>query len=232
MGADANLPGPARAHIVAALPRLQYLELELVVTVAAGLPDLEAAGGDLAVIYGEPPALPGYVARRLVDNQYLTCAAPAYLASRGLPLVPEDLAEHDALVFVAPDGVSNDRWRFADTTRQYEVLVRTLLAVNDRPNLVAAALAGDGIVHLPANNLAACIEAGGLVRLLPDWFSEYPPVIVLLAPGRRNQARVRVFVDFLLDLFSDLGPGTLQRPASHQCALCPARRPINRGRRR
>lgn len=219
-------PGPARARVVAAMPQLlaRYPELDLAVTVAAGLPDLEAAGGDVAVIYGEPPALPGYVSRRLVDSEYLTCAAPSYLAARGIPQAPEDLAQHACLLYVAADGQAHDRWQFANDDRHCEVRVQPLLSVNDGPSLVAAAMAGHGIVHLPAINLAARVRSGALVQLLPAWFSECPPLIVLIAPGRRGQAKVRVFIDFLLDLFADVGPGTLKRPASHRARAWSARR--------
>lgn len=224
-------PGPARARIVPALPRLLAARpgLRLDVEVVSGVADLDAARAEVAVVVGVPPPIPGLMARRLSDGEYLTCASPSYVAARGMPVVPEDLHAHACFAYVAEaDGHTFDAWAFANDARRVVVHVKPVLAINDGPSLTNTALAGQGVVHLPALNLSKHVEAGRLVRLLPDWYSEAAPVYVLIAAGRRERPAVRVFVDFLAEVFADSAPGARRPPAAH----VPQDFPMHRRRRR
>jgi hypothetical protein len=185
------------------------------------------SGGLDCSAFGEPPPLPGLVARRLSDGEYLNCASPASVEARGAPQRPEDLQAHVCLAYVAADGRAHVDRSFADDLQRVELRVRPLLAVNDGPALVAAALAGQGVVHLPALNLAPQVARGALVRLLPGWFSGAAAVHVLVAPGRRDRPAVRAFVEFVVASFEDLRPGSLSPPAAHR----PRRWPMHRLRR-
>lgn len=231
-------PSPARSRIVAALPPFlrQNPKLELELCLETNPARFVERGFDLCVLYGAPDVTWGaggangtLTSIRLVDSRYLTCASPHYLAARGVPAEPEDLADHDTLVLIGPDGRPYDEWHFADERRHCKLHVRPLLSVNDGPALVNAAIAGQGVVHLPALNLERRVVRGQLVPLLPQWYSEAAPVTLVVPANARRLPKVRVFVDFLQALFRDVGPGTARPPAAHRSRQWPVRLGVRRG---
>jgi LysR family transcriptional regulator for bpeEF and oprC len=230
-------PSPGRSRIVPALPAFmrQHPQLELQVTLDYNPARFAERGFDLCVLLGDPSATWGaggangaLTSIRLVDGQFLTCAAPEYLAARGVPTVPEDLTQHDTLVSVSADGRHLDEWHFADDQRHCVVRVQPLLAINDGPALVNVAIAGQGVVQLPSLNLEGRIARGELVRLLPQWYSEAPPVSLVFPASARRLPKVRVFVEFLQTLFRDVGPGTARPPAAHRARQWPVRLGVQR----
>lgn len=224
-------PGPARAVIVPALPGFLRCHpgLHVDVRLDYDAADFVSRGFDLCVLYGEPSATWGgsgpranLLSRRLAQSQLLTCAAPSYVQARGQPQKPKDLQQHDCLAMVYADGAALTRWRFSRGSQRMGVEVRPLMAINDGPALVHAALAGQGIVHLPAINLDARIARGELVRLLPDWHSAAPPITAVFAESARKLMRLRVFVQFLEALFAS------DPPAPHTMGPPPAHWPVKR----
>ncbi len=230
-------PSPGRSRIVPALaPFLrQHPQLDLQVSLEVNPARFVERGFDLCVLHGDPAATWGaggatgaLTAIRLVDSCFLTCASPDYLAARGVPAEPEDLASHDTLVSVGADGQPQTEWHFADERRHCTLRLQPLLAVNDGPALVNAAIAGQGVVHLPALNLERRIVRGQLVRLLPQWYSEAPPVTLVVPAAARRLPKVQVFVEFLKALFRDVGPGTARPPAAHRARHWPVRLGVQR----
>lgn len=223
-------PGPARAVIVPALPSFlrKHPDLDLEVRLDYDAADFVARGIDACVLYGEPVDTWGasgprsnLVSLRLSESHVVTCAAASYLATRGMPRRPQDLVDLDCLAMVAADGSTLSRWRFVRGNQRVQVDVRPLLAINDGPALVNAALAGQGVIHLPAFNLAPRLERNELVQLLPEWRSPAPPVTVVFAEAARKLTRLRVFVDFLTALFG-------QATAPQASIAVPDRWPIRR----
>ncbi len=132
--------------------------------------------------------------RRLGSVRRLLLASPAYLAWRGIPVHPRDLAGHDLVVFaslaVPPE------WRFAEPGGRALVLrPEARFAVNEAEAAVTAAVQGRGIVQTLSYQAAAELADGRLVRLLQDY--EPPPIAVqmLLPTGRLMTARLRAFID-------------------------------------
>lgn len=223
-------PSPGRSRIVPALPTFlrQNPRLDLQVWLEANPARFVERGFDLCVLLGDPAVTWGaggatgaLTAIRLVDSRYLTCASPNYIAGRGAPAQPEDLATHETLSSVGADGQPLSEWHFADDSRSCTLRVRPRLIVNDGPALVNAAIAGQGVVHLPALNLQRRIDRGQLVQLLPQWYSEAPPVTLVLPAAARRLPKVRAFVEFLRSLFADVGPGTARPPAAHRVRQWP-----------
>lgn len=230
-------PSPGRSRIVPSLPTLlrQNPRLDLQVWLEANPARFVERGFDLCVLLGDPTATWGaggatgsLTSIRLVDSRYLTCASPDYIAARGAPTQPEDLAGHETLASVGADGQPLTEWHFADEHRRCTLHVRPRLIVNDGPALVNAAIAGQGVVHLPALNLQRRIVRGQLVQVLPQWYSEAPPVTLVLPSAARRLPRVRVFVEFLQALFADVGPGTARPPAAHRSRQSPVLLGIHR----
>jgi LysR family transcriptional regulator, regulator for bpeEF and oprC len=217
-------PGPARARIAAQLPRFlkRYPQLTIDASAEDGVIDLEARGFDVAILYGDPPKSPtvsgpaaALVMRRIVDGEFITCAAPSYLLLHGAPREPEDLLRHACLARSNPDSKPRTEWTFANESRRCTVKVQPRLYTNDGLCLTHAAVAGGGIVHLPKINMAPLLASGALVRLLDGWFSESSPMQVLYAASSRRLPKVRAFVDFVVEVFADVGPGTARPPHAH-----------------
>jgi DNA-binding transcriptional LysR family regulator len=170
------------------------------VTVSDSLADLVEEGFDLAIRIGRVGS-EGLVARRLGQVKLMLAAAPSYLRANRAPRAPADLAAHRALTYayaaaphvwrlIGPDGAWHD------------VRVAGPVFANSDELLIASAAAGLGLVMAPQFMLEPELAAGHLVRVLPDYEG---PVLDMWAvyPSRRHlSAKVRLFVDHLVESFS------------------------------
>lgn len=147
---------------------------------------------DAAVRIG-PLADSSLVARRVGEVRRVLVASPGYLAARGTPRTPGDLARHDA-IFSSGRPVPVE-WRFKEGARGRVVRLAPRLLVNEVEAALVGARMGRGIAMALSYQVADDLAAGVLVRLLPD--HEPPPLPVqLVIPGGRHMApRVRVFLD-------------------------------------
>jgi DNA-binding transcriptional LysR family regulator len=152
--------------------------------------DLVEEGIDVAIRIGQL-AESRLVARRVGQVRQIVVASPDYLAARGAPRVPADLAEHDTILAgVARSGLLE--WRFGAN----RVRLAPRLIVNEIEAALIAARAGRGITRVLSYQAAEDIAAGRLVRLLSA--QEPPPVPVqLVTPSQGfRPARVDAFLDF------------------------------------
>lgn len=166
--------------------------------------DLVDEGFDVAVRVGELPDS-SLVARRLRPYRSVVCAAPAYLERHGTPSVPADLTAHRCLGFAHP--VAGRRWRLAGPDGEVVVPVSLVLTANNGEALKMAALVGLGIIMQPEVLLADDLHAGRLVRILPDYAPASRSMHLLFAADRRPPAKIRTFVDFLIERFGDVTSG-------------------------
>ena len=182
-----NVPHSAVPLIIAPLlPRFlaDYPAVTLDVVADDGLVDIVAAGFD-AGIRPEWRLAPGLVAVPLrPQRRFAVVAAPSYLARRGTPETPADLAGHDCIVHRYPSG-GRYAWEFARGAEALQVEVAGRIATNDPALMRAAALAGAGLAHLFAHSVADALAAGTLVRVLADWCPPLPG-FSLYYPGRRQ----------------------------------------------
>lgn len=157
-----------------------------------------AGGWDVVVRLGVVRD-PELTVRRLARDATVACASPAYLARRGVPKHPLDLAHHDCLryAYISRD----DEWRFTMGDAQVTVPVTGTIAATDGALLAALAEAGAGVTVAPWFIVGEAIRAGRLVRVLPAYTLAELPCQAVHAQGRRPPARVRVFVDHLVEAF-------------------------------
>lgn len=141
------------------------------------------------------------LARALQPHRLVACASPAYLARRGAPDGPEDLAAHDCLGFVYTTGLPFAEWRFARDGREVVVKVKSRFESNDARALRDAALAGHGIVLQSERVMAEDIAAGRLVPLLSAYAAPSRPMHVLSSPSRRRTSSLRLFVEAVAEAF-------------------------------
>lgn len=196
-----DVPAAAGRHvIVPSLPGFfaRYPDIVLELGSSDRPVDLVAEGVD-CVIRGGDVFDDSLIARKLVDLPVVTCASPAYLAARGTPLTLEDLDAHVFVCFFSPRTGRTFDPEFG--SRTYRAL--HALAVNDADAWIAAALAGLGLVQLPAAAVVRRhLERGDLVQVLADHDAGSLPLHVLYPRSRRLPARVRVFVDWVIELYA------------------------------
>lgn len=161
--------------------------------------DVLGGGYDVVVRIGElsDSAL---VARRLGHINGMIVASPDYLKRRGTPLTPEDLSDHDCLLYtnVAPGDV----WRFVIRGEVKSIRLPVRLRSDNGDMLLCAAVAGLGVVRLPAFITSCAVSSGEVVPLLAD-HDMTTPLYAVMPPGRSKTARVRALVDFLALKFAN-----------------------------
>jgi DNA-binding transcriptional LysR family regulator len=180
---------PALAEFAQAHPRV-----ELDISFEDKAVDLAAGGFDLAVRIGSLKDS-SLVARRIAPVRKVPVASPAYLAARGRPEHPRDLARHDILLY------ANEQWRFRVGERWEHVRGQVRLRADNGEMLRAAAEADLGICILPSFIAAPAFQAGRLEPLLRDFPMEEGALHAVMPPGRAVTARVRALVDFLAGRF-------------------------------
>lgn len=167
--------------------------------------DLVDGGFDLAVRIGEL-ADSSLVATHLGHNHNLLVASPDYLARRGPPQQPEDLASHAALIYTL-SAARSDSWSLQRDGDTREVRVGGPLRANNSLALRDAALQGLGIARLPAFCATEALRDGRLVPVLPGWSLPSQGIHALTTARRQRPPKVAVFIDFLRGRFAALGTG-------------------------
>ncbi|MCC8974633.1 LysR substrate-binding domain-containing protein [Bradyrhizobium brasilense] len=148
---------------------------------------------DVAVRIGELPDT-SLVAVRLGMTRRVFCASPAYLAARGTPRTPEDLAGHDCISLT---GFSlPDVWTIVRDGTTIAVPVNTRLVVGSSEAAYAAARAGLGISIAFAYQLAVDPEEGALTTVLDEFQPPAVPVNLLYVADRFLPIKIRAFLDF------------------------------------
>ena len=171
-----------------------YPRVEVELSLADRYVDLVDEGFDVALRFG---ALADSTlrARALAPMRLVACAAPAYLARRGTPETPADLASHECLAFVYSSGTTMREWRFERAGDIVAVAIEGRLRSSDSRVLLAAGLAGDGIIFQVERVVADDLAAGRLVRVLPDWAGPARPLSLLCSPSRLQSSKLRAFLD-------------------------------------
>jgi LysR family transcriptional regulator for bpeEF and oprC len=150
---------------------------------------------DVAIRIGEV-APPGHVTRLLRRTRWATVAAPAYLRRAGAPTALDELAGHNCLRFLGPNGKPRP-WTFVGGT----VEVDGNLLVDHGGALLEAASSGLGIAQVLDFMVADALRDGALVEVLGDHASEGPGIHALATANRARTVNVRTFLAFLAECF-------------------------------
>jgi LysR family transcriptional regulator, regulator for bpeEF and oprC len=144
------------------------------------------------------------VARRIGDFHLIICASPDYLKRNGTPQHPSDLEDerHTVVNHFAHRTGRIYPFVFGKDGEKLEVHGRHALSVNDSNANLAAGLAGLGIVRLATFQAAPYLASGALQPLLLDWCADSVPLHVVYPPNRHLSAKLRVFVDWVAELFA------------------------------
>ncbi|GGC75490.1 LysR family transcriptional regulator [Undibacterium terreum] len=191
---------PALADYTARYPKV---DLDVVITDA--VVDLAEDGFEAAIRLGNLQSS-DLIARPLAPYRLMICAAPNYLAKRGEPRRPADLAQHDCLAYTYSSRSewrsAQASWRMTGPEGEISVPISGRMQVDSAQGLRQAALAGMGIVMLPEIMLSKDIEDGHLVRLLPEYTPPARPLNLIYLRDHRMSPKLRSFVDFVVERFS------------------------------
>jgi DNA-binding transcriptional LysR family regulator len=161
---------------------------------------------DLTLMVLSQPLQGDFVARRLARSEIVMCASPAYLRQRGCPRVPQDLARHELLLPMRSDvqrGVRFERAAGARSPAQTVEMLppHPLLRTASADTLLAAALAGLGVVGMASMVIDEALREGRLERVLPRWRLFSLTLWVGMPTRKHLPARTRALLDFLVETF-------------------------------
>lgn len=195
----------SRIYLAPALSRFTalYPDLTVRMNVSDRMVDMVEGRGDVWMRIGELKDS-SMVARRIYQTKNLCCASPEYLSRHGVPDSPHDLARFNCLAFIHPNTGLNVPWTFSKGKQTVESNPQTSIAINHAESLIHAATSGAGIIQLLSLSLNPQIKSGTLTPILTDWNTTGPPVSVVYHHSHQLSVKVRVFVNFVTDLFAEI----------------------------
>ena len=184
-----------RLHIIPILAEFlrAYPDIDVRLLLLERIVSLPEAHVDLALRVGVLPDS-RLIALRVGTTRRVVCASPAYLEARGTPKTPEDLAEHDCIVyegFLGPDV-----WKFVRDGTDLAVMVQPRLVVSNVHVGCDAARAGIGLTLAFSYQVKASIEEGTLTTVLDEFQPETLPVNFIYTAGRFMPIKLCAFLDF------------------------------------
>lgn len=178
----------------------RYPDIELVIGMGDRRVDLVQEAVDCVIRSGELEDS-SLVARRIGTFQTLTCAAPSYLARKGMPHTLQELAEHQAVHYFSATG-RNCSWDFVVDGKETLVDVPGVVSVNDLSAHLACGLQGFGLIQTARYIALPHLQSGDLIEVLPQWKPKPVPMSLLYLQSRQLSPKVRVFSDWVAELFA------------------------------
>lgn len=178
----------------------RYPDIDLVIGMGERLVDLVQEAVDCVIRIGELEDS-SLVARRIGSFEFITCASPAYLKRRGIPQTLEDLGAHQAVRFFNNTG-RNDCWTFVVDGQEQQVDLPSKVAVNNWSAYLTCALQGFGLIHTARYTALPYLQSGALVEVLPTFQPKSMPISLLYPQNRQLSPKVRVFSDWVAELFA------------------------------
>lgn len=180
--------------------RSKYPGIDLVVGMTDRPVDMVQEAVDCVIRIGELKD-PNMVARRIGTMEFITCAAPRYLATHGAPKTIAELAGHKAVNYFASRTGQVFDWDFVVDGEAVAVKMDGVVAVNDGDAYVDCGLQGFGMLQVPRFMVQDHLKSGALVEILPQWQPMPMPMSVVYLQNRHLSPKVRAFVDWVSELF-------------------------------
>ncbi|SEJ80478.1 LysR family transcriptional regulator [Pseudomonas sp. NFR16] len=217
-----DVPSPfARMILIPALPQFhaRYPDIQIDLGASDRMIDLIGENVDCVVRGGELTD-ESLMARHIGDLQLGVYAAPSYLQRVGSPAHPHELENSDHRVV---------GYRWARTGKLYPLIMqrnnetvqvqsRYVLSVDDGNAFLAAGLAGLGVLWLPDYMARDHVASGELLPLFEDWRLDTLPMYVAFPPNRHISIKLRVFIDWIVELMADRGPGVSGRQGTGEAS--------------
>jgi DNA-binding transcriptional LysR family regulator len=187
-----------RQHIIPPLPAFleQHPGLEVDLLLDDGNVGLIEEGVEVALRMGKLPSS-NLVARRIGQCRRIVVATPDYLARRGSPLDPDDLAAHPAIVFSRGEG--GEQLAFIKDGARREIVLKPKLRVSALEGVRAAVLAGLGVAMVSEWIFTEELDDGRVREVLTDWELPRLDLWAVLPGGRHAGPKARAFIAFVED---------------------------------
>ena len=192
----------ARFFVMPALPGFiaNYPGISLSLSEGDRMVDLITEGVDCVVRAGELSDS-SLIGRRVAVFEQLTLASPGYLERHGIPSTPGDLDGHRMVAYTASATGQPYPMEFKNDGRIWEIPLPYEIVVRGAEIYTASGVAGLGLIQVPRYRVQHQIAAGQLVPLLQDFPPPVMEVSVLYPQSRHLSSRVRVFIDWLTEMF-------------------------------
>jgi len=200
-----DVPTPlGRLVIIPSLPDFfnRYPEIQLEIGCDDRPIDLLEEGVDCVIRIGNLLDS-SLVARRVGSMQFMLVASPDYLKAYGTPQIPDDLQRHQAVHFFSSKTGKVRNFILEHEGAQQEIPTIRKLAINNGDAIVAAALAGIGICQLPSFMVQGYLTEGKLEKVLGDYGAGSLPINALYPQNRHLSSKVRAFIEWVAELFSE-----------------------------
>jgi LysR family transcriptional regulator, transcriptional activator for dmlA len=212
----------------------RYPTVDVLISFHDGGRGLTRESYDIRINWGEEREQ-DKVSQTMCRMPLIPVASPAYLAKRGVPKHPEDLANHDCINVVLPNG-SHARWTFLSSSggrrgrRSMTILPKGRLTVRDELEAVCdAAVADLGVTVISSENVLGALREGSLVRVLPEYEVQGNNELgttIIMQYSRKDvlSSNVRALVDFVLEKLKGRNPLELVTGAGGPTSASAARR--------
>lgn len=194
----------ANLILIPALPdfRARYPDIQLDLGVSDRPVDLVSDGVD-CVIRGGAMLDSSLVARRIAELDYVTCASPGYIAVHGTPRHPSELERGHILIHYFSSLTGRPfPLHFQRGDEHLDVIGHAAISVNESTAHMTSLLTGLGISQTFAFMAQPYIDRGALVPVLTEWKRSRHPLQVVYPSNRHLNARLRVFVDWVAEVFA------------------------------
>lgn len=192
---------PRTASLVLIEPLLRefletYPEINLEVMIDGGLSDIVSQGFDAGIRFGDVLEKDMRAVPIAPELRVAIVGSPDYIARKGVPRHPNDLANHDCLNFRMVSAGTVYAWHLQKGEERIQVAVKGRFTSNDASVVLQASLDGVGLAYLFDQYVDRFLESGHLVRVLEEW-SPIDGLYLYYFNRRRMPAKLRVFIDFL-----------------------------------
>ncbi len=160
--------------------------------------DLVDEGIDVAIRGGDLPDST-LIARKLATMRYAVCASQQYIEQHGAPQTPEELVNHNCLVF----SYAANEWHFIRDGEEQQISVSGNYRVNNGEAVCEALRQGVGVSRIPTFIVGPDIATGRLVPLLRDYQIPQKTLYALFPKREHLPAKTRVFIDYVVDCFGE-----------------------------
>lgn len=197
--------GFGRRHVAPLISRFvrKHPQVSVQLQLSVNPPPLTEDAFDVCLRFGAPPDS-RVIARRIGANRRLLCATPTYLAKHGVPRTPHDLTRHNC-IGIRQGEEAYGVWRLSTgqgrQQRTESVRIGGTLTTNDGEIAVNWALEHHGILMRAEWDIDRHLRSGRLVQVLPQCATPDADIYAVYPQRHQLAARVRVFVDFMVDAF-------------------------------
>ncbi len=171
---------------------------------------------DAAIQVGDIPSS-RLTVRKLASVDYVLVASPRYIETKGMPTRAEDLVHHQCITYRRPRNGQIRKWQLKDVPPKANIPETGFMTFNSGEGLIAAAASGLGIIQVGRYYAQPLLDSGALIEIMPQTRTHAYDISVVFRQSKRMPPRLRVFINFLVDIFApppwddEKGTGRLRR---------------------